>query len=97
METLNYVQRKSDGFYFSVDGDFIPPTYKNKAFVFHEGAAMSIGDFLTDEYEIIPLTTDEAGRFECAADTSFCSEHGTYFVECGHLGHGDDYDPDETL
>jgi len=27
----------------------------------------------------------------------FCFEHGCYDVECGHLGHGVDYDPEETL
>jgi len=34
---------------------------------------------------------------QCWNDDSFCREHGTYFVECGHLGHGDDYDSKETL
>lgn len=95
MENLHYVRRKEDGLYKSVDEGFTP--HKNKAFVFHEGAAMGIGEFLTDEYEIISLTPDEAGRFECFSDPSFCPEHGTYFVECGHLGHGQNYDPDETL
>lgn len=65
-ETLNYVQRKADGLYFSVDGDFIQN--KSKAFVFHEGAAMGIGDFLTDEYNIVPLTPEEVAEFEARFD-----------------------------
>jgi hypothetical protein len=30
-------------------------------------------------------------------DESFCTEHGCYFVECHALGHGEDFDPKETL
>ena len=30
-------------------------------------------------------------------DPTFCKEHGCYFVECKNLGHGEDFDPRETL
>lgn len=65
METLHYVQRKSDGLYKSGYG-FTPD--KNKAFVFHEGAAMGISQFLTDEYEIIPLTEEETNEFDALSN-----------------------------
>ncbi len=30
-------------------------------------------------------------------EDSFCREHKCFFIECGNLGHGDAYDPKETL
>jgi hypothetical protein len=30
-------------------------------------------------------------------DPTFCTEHKCYFVECGKLGHGENFDPKETL
>jgi hypothetical protein len=30
-------------------------------------------------------------------DPTFCTEHNAYFVECGKLGHGEDFDPKEKL
>lgn len=63
METLNYIRRKSDGRYVSVDGGFTADR-QGKAFVFHEGAAMGIGSFLTPEFDVIPLTQEQAEEFE---------------------------------
>lgn len=28
---------------------------------------------------------------------TYCFEHGCYFAECGKLGHGDEFNPKETL
>jgi hypothetical protein len=45
------------------------------------------------------LTVQEIhGQFKAAFnDETFCREHGCYFVECKDLGHGEDYNPNETL
>lgn len=66
METLHYVRRKADGLYKSGYG-FTPD--KDKAFVFHEGAAMGISPFLTEEYEIIPLTEEEEEDFVALSES----------------------------
>jgi hypothetical protein len=67
MAEFEYVRRKSDGWYVSVDSGFTPDR-RAKGFVFHEGAAKSIGPFLTGEYEIVPLPDDEAKEFRLRSE-----------------------------
>ena len=50
--------------------------------------------------EVEKIQADITGRKKYGKswdDDSFCREHGMYFVECGHLGHGEQYDPKETI